>query len=37
MGKYDADLVKYIPGLSDIATQGMLDDIVTREKVGSPS
>ena len=37
MGKYDADLVKYIPGLADLAIQGMLDDIDTREKVASPS
>ena len=33
MGKYDADLAKYIPGLLDLAVQGMLDDIDTREKV----
>ena len=25
MGKYDADLVKYIPGLADLAIQGTLD------------
>ena len=37
MGKYDADLVKYIPGLADFAIQGMLDDIDTREKVAHPS
>ena len=37
MGKHDADLVKYIPGLADLAIQGMLDDIDTREKVASPS
>ena len=37
MGKCDADLVKYIPGLADLAIQGMLDDIDTREKVASPS
>ena len=37
MGKYDADLVKYIPGLADLAIQGMLDDIDTREKVAHPS
>ena len=37
MGKYDADLVKYIPGLADLAIQGMLDDIDTREMVASPS
>ena len=33
MGKYDADLAKHIPGLMDLAIQGMLDDIDTREKV----
>ena len=37
MGKYDADLAKYIPGLLDHAIQGMLDDIDTREKVVHPS
>ena len=37
MGKYDADLAKYIPGLMDLAIQGMLDDIDTREKVADPS
>ena len=37
MGKYDADLAKYIPGLIDLAIQGMLDDIATREKVVHPS
>ena len=37
MGKYDADLVKYIPGLADLAIQGMLDDIDAREKVAHPS
>ena len=33
LGKYDTDLAKYIPGLLDLAIQGMLDDIDTREKV----
>ena len=33
MGKHDADLANYIPGLTDLAIQGMLDDIDTREKV----
>ena len=33
MGKYNAVLAKYIPGLMDLAIQGMLDDIDTREKV----
>ena len=37
MGKYYADLAKYIPGLLDLAIQGMLDDIDTREKVAHPS
>ena len=37
MGKYDADLVKYIPGLADLAIQGMLDDVDTHEKVAHPS
>ena len=37
MGKYDADLTKYIPGVMDLAIQGMLDDIDTREKVAHPS
>ena len=37
MGKYDADLVKYIPGLAHLAIQGMLDDIDTKEKVAGPS
>ena len=37
MGKYDADLAKCIPGLTDLPIQGMLDDIDTREKVAHPS
>ena len=37
MGKYDADLAKDIPGLTDLAIQGMLDDTDTREKVAHPS
>ena len=37
MGKYDADLAKYIPGLLELVFQGMLDDIDTREKVAHPS
>ena len=36
MGKYNADLVKYIPGLADLAIQRMLDDIDTKEKVAGP-
>ena len=37
MGKHDADLAKHIPGLTELAIQGMLDDIDTREKVAYPS
>ena len=37
MGKYDADLAKYIPGLTDLIIQGMLDDIDTKEKTVQPS
>ena len=37
MGKYHADLAKYIPDLLDLAIQGMLNDIDTREKVAHPS
>ena len=35
--KYDADLAKYIPGFLELAFQGMLDDIDTRQKVAHPS
>ena len=34
IGKYDADLAKYI---MDLAIQGMLEDLDTREKVAHPS
>ena len=37
MGKYDADLAKYIRGLMELAIQGMLDNIDTRGKVAHPS
>ena len=37
MGKYDADIAKYITGLTDLAIQGTLDDIDTREKVAHSS
>ena len=37
IGKYDADLAKYIPGVLELTFQGMLDDIDTREKVAHPS
>ena len=36
-GKYDPDLAKYIPRLLELAFQGMLGDIGTREKVSYPS
>ena len=31
-GRYDKDLAKYIPGLLELAFQGMLEDIDTKEK-----
>ena len=37
IGKYDVDPAKYIPGLTDLPIQGMLDDIDTREKTAHPS
>ena len=37
MRKYDGGFAKYIPGLLELAFQGMLDDIDTREKVAHPS
>ena len=37
MGKFDSNVSKYIPGLLELAFQGMLDDIDTREKVPHPS
>ena len=37
MGRYDADLAKFISGLMDLAIQGILDDIDTRERVANPS
>ena len=36
IGKYDSNVSKYIPGLLELAFQGMLDDIDTREKVAHP-
>ena len=36
-GRYDADLAKYIPGLLELAFQGMLEDIDTKEKNAHPS
>ena len=36
-GRYDKDLVKYIPGLLELAFQGMLEDIDAREKTAHPS
>ena len=32
-GKYDADVVKYIPGTLEMVYRAMLEDIDTREKV----
>lgn len=37
MGKYDTNVSKYISGLLDLAFQGMLEDIDTREKVAHRS
>ena len=37
MGKFDSNVSKSIPGLLELAFQGMLDDIDTREKVPHPS
>ena len=37
LGKHHADLAKFIPGMTDLAIQGMLDDIDTREKTAHPS
>ena len=36
-GKYDADLVIYIPGTLELASKEMLDDIKTLEQVAHPS
>ena len=36
-GRYDKDLAKYIPGLLELAFQGMLEDIDTGEKTAHPS
>ena len=36
-GKYDEDLVRYIPGVLDLKFQGMLEDIDTRKKVAYSS
>ena len=33
MGKYDADLAKYIPGLTDLVIQGMLDESTLEKKL----
>ena len=35
MGEYDADLAKYIPGLMDLANQGMLDINIYKGKSSS--
>ena len=36
-GRYDKNLAKYIPGLLELAFQGMLEDIDTKEKTAHPS
>ena len=36
-GRYDEDIVKYIPGLLELKFQGMLEEIDTREKIAHPS
>ena len=36
-GRYDENLAKYIPGLLELAFQGMLEDIDTKEKTAHPS
>ena len=36
-GRYDEDIVKYIPGLLELKFQGMLEEIDTREKTANPS
>ena len=36
-GRYDENLAKYIPGLLELAFQGMLKDIDTNEKTAHPS
>ena len=37
MGRYDADLAKYIPSHLELAFQGMLQEIDTKEKTAHPS
>ena len=36
-GKYDENLAKYIPGLLELAFQGMIEDVDTNEKSAHPS
>ena len=36
-GKYDADVAKYIPGTLGMMHQGMLEEIITKEKVAHRS
>ena len=36
-GKYDENLTKYIPGLLELAFQGMIEDVDTNEKSAHPS
>ena len=36
-GKYDENLAKYIPGMLQLAFQGMIEDVDTKEKTAHPS
>ena len=36
-GKYDKNLAKYIPGMLELAFQGMIEDVDTKEKTAHPS
>ena len=36
-GKYDENLAKYIPGMLQLASQGMIEDVDTKEKTAHPS
>ena len=35
MGNYDADIVRYIPGVPKLVFQGILENIDTKEKVAN--
>ena len=37
MGNYDADIVRYIPGVPKLVFQGILENIDTKEKVANAS